>query len=300
MASVNDKPPTSTGTPQPGSDSSLREWFWTIIIRLLPLAAAFGAYLLSGISQTPANPDLQGIQNLLRFALALITGMVTYVAVTELTLRRLPSRVASQVAVLREELSAVSTQMNALNGVVAEQLRTLTNLREFETFYDQDDALVKARALQSSASKSVQAMWTLVPYDEALTEYFAETLAAGIYTSRIVSTHAVSAEHLLDHIDRSWEYLAAGTYDLHLVRECNYEALVVDHGTAGMFFYSSKGFGSCFMSSTSAGFVQVVEGLIHGLKRPDWQLPIEANSPKDLDTIRDWVDAFYSNHHGKQ
>jgi hypothetical protein len=261
-----------------------------IVLRVLPLVAVFVAYGVAGHNTTT---DIQGLKSLEQLGVGLIAGIAVYTVIAELTLRSMPRRLSDEIGALVRELEPLKKTVATLDAAVAEQLRALTDLREMEIFYEKDDALIRARRLQSSASQGVDAMWTLIPYDDALRQYFAETLRERIYTSRIVSASNVPLEHLLDHIDKSWEYLAAGTYQLHLVRECNYEALIVDHTTAGLFFYSSQGYGSCFMSSSSGRFVQVVGGLIADLKRPDGRIPIERDAPKDLDRIRTWLDSYY-------
>jgi hypothetical protein len=262
----------------------------TFVLRILPLVAVFVAY---GVAGHNTSTDLSGLKSLEQLVISLVAGIAVYTVIAEVTLRRLPRRLSDEIAALVSELEPLKQNVATLDAAVAEQLRALTDLREMEVFYEKDDALIRARRLQASASQGVDAMWTLIPYDNALKEYFAETLRERIYTSRIVSASNVPLEHLLDHIDQSWEYLATGSYQLHLVKECNYEALIVDHTTAGLFFYSSQGFGSCFMSSSSGRFVQVVGGLIADLKRSDGRVPIDRDAPKDLDRIRTWLDSYY-------
>lgn len=286
---------------QPAATRNPSRWLDTtgnFLLRLLPIAAAFAAYALAGQARSPSPAsqrlvDLGPLQNLVQLAIGLITGIAVYVIISELTLHRLPRRLRSEVEVLDSELKLLRELTTELKAVVLEQFQALATLSEMEVSYGDVDALERARRLHASASKSVEAMWTLVPYDDALKDYFSETLAEKIYTCRLVATQTVSRSDLLDHIERSWDYLAAGTYEIYVVSECHYEALVVNHDNAGLFFYSNRGYGSCFLSSKRPDFVQVVQGLHEGLKRADRRVPIDPGTPKDLERLGSWLANYY-------
>jgi hypothetical protein len=268
----------------------------TVVLRALPFAFALAAYLLVGT----AKADLTSIQNLIQLAIGLVAGVATYTVITEVTLLRLPRRLSKELDVLVDELAPLKTTVANMTNAIADlstavdsQLRALLDLHEMEILYDQQDALARARALQDSAGQSIEAMWTNLPYDEALQKYFSETLSEGPFACRIVAARSVDRADLLDHVDKMWDRLAAQTYEIYLTHDCNYEALVVDHSIAALFIYSDKGFGSCFLSSPGQKFVNAVEGLIAGLKRPEWRLPVQRNDTKDLAKIDDWLDNYY-------
>ncbi|HET6449576.1 MAG TPA: hypothetical protein VFG31_10755 [Conexibacter sp.] len=272
------------------------EGLGVLLVRLLPVAVAITVFAIAGhtVVTRRASQDIADLESLVKLSLSMTTGVAVYVIISEFTLRRLPGRLAREVRKLDTELVLLKNLTNDLHGVVLQQIHTLTALSDMQVFFDHDQALVQARRLHESASKRVDAMWTLVPYDDTLRTYFSETLAVGLYTCRIVAAHTVSREHLRDHIASSWEYLAAGTYEIYVVHECNYEALIVDNNNAGLFFYSSQGYGSCFLSSKSPDFVNVVIGLVAGLKRADGRVPIRQGDARDLDAIDSWLDGFYA------
>jgi hypothetical protein len=288
-------PELSVGDQRSGGKKFL-DGLGTVLLRVLPFLIALVAYLIAG----QAKADLANIRTLIQLALGMVAGVASYTIITEITLSRLPRRLSQELDVLADELTPLNTTVAELGNAVTElstavneQLRALMDLHGMEVLFDRQDALVRARALQDSAEQSIAAMWTNLPYDEALRQYFSETLADAPYSCRIVAARNVSSDDLLDHVDKMWDRLATKTYEIYLVHDCNYEALVIDHSTAALFIYSDRGFGSCFLSSPTKQFVDAVEGLIDGLKKPEWRLPIERNEAKDLDKIRGWIDGYY-------
>lgn len=276
-----------------------------VLVRgVIPLGLAFLAYKLVGHQKA----DLDSIENLIQLAVALVAGVATYTILTEITLERLPGRLARELSVIETRLRPVETrldelthqladvggQLSALSMAVDEQLRNLVHLHGMEMLFEPEQALAKARDLQRNAHTRVDAMWTLLPYETSLKEYFDQTLEPGRpYTSRIVAARNVSRDDLLDHIDSCWDRLADETYEIHLVQDCNYEALVVDKKTAGLYIYSHHGFQSCFLSSSTEDFVDAVQGLIQGLRRDDWRIPVRKGDKKDLAKVGEWLDTYY-------
>jgi hypothetical protein len=269
-----------------------------VVVRgVVPLGLAFLAYALVGHQKA----DLTSIQNLIQLAVALVAGVASYTIITEITLERLPGRLSKELAVIEKRLRPVETrlqeltdQLAAVSVAVGEQLRNLVQLHGMEVLFEPEQALARARELQKNARSRVDAMWTLLPYDDSLKTYFAETLASGRpYTSRVIAARTVSRADLLQHIDSCWDRLANETYEIHLVHDCNYEALVVDKKTAGLYIYSDRGFQSCFLSSSTEDFVDAVQGLIQGLRREDWRVPIRKGDAKDLAKIGEWLDNYY-------
>lgn len=268
-----------------------------VVIRgVLPLGLAILTYAFVG----HAKANLASIQNLIQLAIALVAGVASYTIITEITLDRLPGRLSKELATIEQRLEPVesrlgdlTTQLGKLSAAVADQLGNLIQLHGMEVLFEPDQAVTKARELQRNAKTRVDAMWTLLPYDDSLKGYFAETLKLGRpYTSRVIAARNVSRDDLLDHIDNCWERLANETYQLHLVLDCNYEALVVDK-TAALYIYTDRGYHGCFISSSTEDFVDAVRGLIQGLRREDWRIPIRKGDKKDLAQIANWLDNYY-------
>ncbi len=278
--------------------SPARPWgaVGSVILRALPFIFALVAYRLAG----SAKADLNNLQNLIQLAIGLVAGVATYTIITEITLSRLPRRLSGEVEVLNAELvplkesvGAMARELQALATAVDAQLKTLIELHDMEILFERKDALDRARNLQNDATQSIEAMWTTFPYNDALKEYFSQTLAEGPYACRIVAAKGVGKIDLLDHIDEMWDRLANDSYEIYLTQDCNYEALVVDHEIAGLFIYSDKGFGSCFLSSPSKKFVRAVEGLIASLKKPEARVPISRGEKKNLAKVSNWLDNYY-------
>jgi hypothetical protein len=285
---------STTGTILPPAIRPRPRWgeaLEYILIWVVTLVFGFAAYKVAGHyhskpSKAPATTEaFANLQNLVQLSVAVVVGVGTF-ALAVLLKQRFDSQHTTKYI---EALGQMVTVMSTL-------LAGLSDLRTFEAMFKKDEALLRARNLQASASQRVDAMWTLLPYDDELEKYFAETLSdTRLFTRRIIAARTVSREALLDHIDKSWKYLAGGSYEIFLVRECNYEALMVDSATAGLFFYSAIGYGSLFLSSASPQVVQVVTGLFHDhINSPvGGRLPVAANAPKDLEPIKAWLDAVY-------
>jgi hypothetical protein len=281
------------------SHPSSSRWWDTagrIALRALPIAFAVAAYWIAGT----AKPDLNSLQKTIQLAIGLVVGVASYTVITETTLLRLPRRLSRELDVLtteivplKEAVGAMAAELTTLAHAVDKQLKTLIELHDMEILFDRKDALVRARTLQDNAKQSIEAMWTTFPYEEALKEYFSDTLSEGPYACRIVAARNVAKADVLDHVEKMWDRLANDTYEIYLTHDCNYEALVVDKEIAGLFIYSDRGFGSCFLSSPSKKFVRAVEGLIASLKKPDWKLPVGRNEQMDLARIAEWLDNYY-------
>jgi hypothetical protein len=278
--------------------SSSRAWDTAgrVALRALPIVFAIAAYWIAGTTKA----DIPSLQKTIQLAIGLVVGVASYTVITETTLLRLPRRLSreldvltSEIVPLKEAVGAMAAELTALANAVDTQLKTLIELHDMEILFDRKDALVRARTLQDNAKESIEAMWTTFPYEEALKEYFSDTLSEGPYACRIVAARNVGKADVLDHVEKMWDRLANETYEIYLTHDCNYEALVVDKEIAGLFIYSDRGFGSCFLSSPSKKFVRAVEGLIASLKKPDWKLPVGRNEDMDLARIAAWLDNYY-------
>ncbi len=154
-----------------------------------------------------------------------------------------------------------------------------------EVLLDVDDALHRARALQSPARDSVLAMWTLFPYDKALKEYFRKTLSSGLYTHRLIAVSAPAIPDIADHLWESREHILAGTYRVDLVHNASYEVLIVDHEAAAMFHYPGRGIGCLFATHNDQMFVRVMENIFHVLSEEGTQLPTEPLQATQADLV---------------
>jgi hypothetical protein len=269
-----------------------------VLVRVvLPIGFAFLAFELAG----NAKAELGSIENLIQLALALVAGVASYTIISEFTLERLPSRLAKELSVVEAKLGPVEArltqltqQLATLGTAVDNQLRTLIDLHGMEMLFNQQEALAKARKLQDNAERGIDAMWAFLPYDDVLKHYFEETLADGRpFTKRIVAARKVARDDLLDHIDKTWSRLASHSYELYLIPDCNYEALVLDREIAALFIYSDHGYSSCFLSSPAKQFVDAVEGLVHDLQFPESKLPVKRGEAKNLAKVGEWLDSYY-------
>jgi hypothetical protein len=304
MSDVLPQDPPAPNTQEPPKRRSLsftRPSRGAVIAGLVRVIVPVGFAVLAFMLANRSKAELGTIENLIQLALALVAGVATYTIITEYTLERLPGRLAKELSVIEEKLppleqrlTEMTNQLAELSGAVAGQLRELIDLHGMEMLFDQGQALEKARRLQDNATLSIDAMWTFLPYDDGLQTYFDETLEEGRpYTRRVVAARHVERDQLLDHIDRTWDRLAANTYEIFLVHDCNYEALVLDRATAALFIYSDRGYSSCFLSSPAKQFVDAVEGLVESLRRPEWRLPIQKGEEKNLAKIGEWLDNYY-------
>ncbi len=262
-----------------------------LVVVLLPVAAGFAAYWFSA----NASANLSKVQDLVSLAIGAVVGILVFMVAGEVTILRLRRQ-------LPQEFRRLGGDMTALTGQISELETMLVNIREIQrtkAFFDKKEGLSEARKLQDKAKRRVETMWTLFPYDDTLLQYFEQTLARpNIYTVRIVAANTVPREHLLDHIERSWQYLADDSYELYLIRECNYEAMIVDSvSAAGLFFYLREGYGSFFISGDSDVFVPVIQGLFRRqLESPATRrVPIAkgAATEDELARIAEWLDCFY-------
>lgn len=307
---MNDLQPSDFAHTQPGgaaappplaSPSRLRAFaagVWDVFIRLLPFLVGYLAFRVAGKTEVRSSNDhaIRDLGELMQWALGFIAAIAAYTLIGEVTLRRLPSRIATEVAVTSRAISGLKDDVEHLRDLAHEQIRVVTALKGVEIVYELDDALQRARKLQASASGSVHAMWTLLPYDDALRAYFAETLARGepaLFTARVVAARTVKRQHLLDHIEQSWDHLASAQYELFVVPDCHFEAMVVDHDRAGLFFNTERGYGSCYISVSTKEFTRMVEGLFTALMRPEHRLPVDRDAPYEIDKISAWLDNYY-------
>jgi hypothetical protein len=266
----------------------------SVLIRALPILVGFVAYKAAGDGITEgSDPALQNITNVLQWAIGLIAGIAVYTLIGELTIRRLPTQISKELSATGHNIHELETQITELREIASEQFRIFTDLQGLEIVYEFDDALRKARNLLSSANASVSAMWTLLPYDDALRSYFNDTLATCPFTKRVIDIGNISRDDLFDHIEASWEHLASHRYEIYLVRDCNYEAMVVDRKHGALFFNSERGFGSCYLSINTDDFGRVIEGLVEGLVTMGTQLPVTRNATIDVDKLNAWLDTQY-------
>ncbi len=271
---------------------------WDVFIRVLPFLVGYLAFKAAAKTEVQSSTDhaIRDLGELMQWALGFVAAIAAYTLIGEVTLRRLPSRIATEVAVTSRAITGLKGDIEHLRDLAHEQIRVVTEMKGVEIVYELDDALQRARKLQGSANGSVQAMWTQVPYDDALKSYFAETLARGhpgLFTARVVGARTVKLPHLLDHVEQSWQYLASGNYELFVVPDCNFEAMVVDHDRAGLFFNTERGYGSCYISVSTKEFTRMVEGIFTALMQPKDRLPVERDDGYDVDRIRTWLDNYY-------
>jgi hypothetical protein len=278
-----------------------RETGIAIFIRgIVPIVAALLVYALVG----QAKADLTTLESLIQLAIALIAGVAIYTIITDVRVERLPERLSGDLADIERKLQPVESrlielteQLGNLSDAIDNQFKRLADQHGMEMLFNQAEALEKARTLQDSAKNRVDAMWTFLPYDDVLQQYFTETLVDGsIFTRRIVAARNVPLDHLLDHIEKTWDRLASQTYEIHLVPDCNFEIVITDREKAALFIYS-VGYGCCYMSSSTKQFIDAVEGLADGLRRAEWKLPIEKGASKKdgLAKVRTWLDNYYAN-----
>jgi hypothetical protein len=256
----------------------------TFLIRAIPFVAAYVAYKAAGTAAiTSAHEQaIRDLGNILQWTVGLIAGIAAYTLIGEFTLHRLP-----------RDLKDLEREITTLQTITSEQVKIASDLRGLELVYELDDALRRARKLQESATTSVLAMWALLPYDEDLQTYFADTLQKCPFTRRVIATSNVARADLVDHIQRCWEHLSAHRYEIYVIRHINYEAMVVDHKRGGLFFNSERGFGSGYISVNTEQFGHMVEGLIDGLIVHGERLPVSRGAELEIATVKKWLDNYY-------
>lgn len=257
---------------------------WTFLVRAIPFVAAYAAYKTAGTAAiTGAHEQaIRDLGSILQWAVGLIAGIAAYTLIGEFTLHRLP-----------RDLKDLQAEITTLQTITNEQVKIASDLRGLEIVYELDDALRRAKKLQESATTSVLAMWALLPYDKELQTYFADTLDKCPFTRRVIATHNVAREHLLDHIRESWGHLSQQRYEIYLVRHTNYEAMVIDHKRGGLFFNSERGFGSGYISVNTEQFGHMVEGLIDGLMAHGERLSVDRGAEFNVDTVTAWLNNYY-------
>lgn len=299
---------SSTDTPAPPEPKRRERFQWpsreailTLLARgIIPLAAAFLTFLL--VSQTETS--LSKIDGLIQLAIALIAGVAVYTVITDIRVEGLPEKLSNDLASIErklqpvdQHLSQLADQLDHLSDAIDHQFQRLADQHGMEMLFDQSQALEKARELQDRAENRVEAMWTFLPYDDVLKAYFDEMLGKDQpFTNRIVAARNVPFSNLVDHIDKTWDRLADHSYEIHLVYDCNFEVVIVDRETAALFIYSDHGYSCCYMSSPQRKFVDAVEGLAAGLRRPEWRLPVKkgAKKKKELAKVQDWLHTYYA------
>ncbi len=110
-------------------------------------------------------------------------------------------------------------------------------------FYKKEDVLREAMAVQSHARNLINTMWTQMPLDNKLKEYFNHSLSeAGgkdIHTTRLIDISRVPLQEILEHIDDAWSFLENLTYRIVFVTDAPFEMLFTDAGE-GVFFQTQK------------------------------------------------------------
>jgi hypothetical protein len=260
-----------------------------ILVRVVvPVGFAYLVYKLAG----QAKANLGTVQDLIQLAIAMVAGVAAYTIIAEVTLDRLPIKFTAKLNKVERKLAPVEARLSQLSNT----LQALIDQHGMEILFTETRVLEKAKALQADAEHRIEVMWTVLPYDKALKHYFAETLSddGGPHTSRIVAARTVKEDYLIDHIEKAWERLAEGKYEIYLVYYCNYEVVIADGKRAGLFIYSKR-FESCCMSSPDGRFVDTVAGLVQGLKQTGQKLPVPEGGAKEehLANVKQWVHNYY-------
>lgn len=111
-------------------------------------------------------------------------------------------------------------------------------------FYRRDDTLKMAESIQQRAPSKINAMWTQMPLDQNLKDYFGRTLrdaaGKGIHTTRLIDIAHVPVDEIVQHIDDSWSYLESETYKIVLIANATFEMIFTD-SLEGIFFQSQRG-----------------------------------------------------------
>jgi len=136
------------------------------------------------------------------------------------------------------DLSTNIAKISENSSAILSELRKVTETRPEIVMGPQvSTALVRARTMQLNATSAIYAMWTVFPYDEDLKKYFEETLRKGIYTRRLIDIETVPLDSIMDHVERYWDLIWKGLYEVYFVEKVYYEAIVVDHKEAAIFHY---------------------------------------------------------------
>lgn len=157
-------------------------------------------------------------------------------------------------------------------------------------FTEEKQALLEASTIQRSANQSIDAMWTILPYDENLKSYFNETMSKQKFTRRLIDLKNIPSSDILDHLHTYWSLLKDVHYQVFFTQGIDYEVLIVDHKEAALFHYPGQGFGCFFLRHDERKFVTVLEGMFNTLVNASTPLPIhDFKSEFDETKVEQWL-----------
>jgi len=121
----------------------------------------------------------------------------------------------------------------------------VTKKEQARLYYKRDETLREAYNTQAHATSQINTMWTQMPLDAKLKDYFNRTLlessGKGIHTTRLIDVSHVTVEEILEHIDDAWSFLENLRYKIVLVADAPFEMLFTDPGVGeGVFFQTPK------------------------------------------------------------
>lgn len=162
--------------------------------------------------------------------------------------------------------------------------------------FSKEDILKMAQTIQSRALSSgfMNAMWTLMSFDDSLRNYFKNTIdaasKANVHTERLIDVSRVKTDEICEHIKDSWTYLKSGAYDIVFVKDAPFEMIFT--GEEGIFFQSQRG-GRVTLAIASSGskFVSKLFEMYRGATARSIAFEADHFPPEfDKDKVIKWLE----------
>lgn len=196
---------------------------------------------------------------------------------------------------LRESLKGLEGITSGILRELDEIKKALSYLTERavpqpEIVHDMKAALDRAAGMQRDAKNHICAVWAAVPYGDELRSYYEETTSIGVPTRRLINITTISVNDIVDHMQRSWEALWSGKYQVFFTTALTYEMLIVDGEEAAYFHFPAYSFACSFIRHDERLFVNGVQAEWDAV-RGDSTPFIPRNFSRDFDesAICNWL-----------
>lgn len=178
------------------------------------------------------------------------------------------------------EILTINLTWNVLVLVMylIEKFTRVEGLREKELtklYFKREDVVEDAEGIlrRAKTGTTINAMWSQMPLDESLKQYFDRTLKAAkernIHTVRLVDIVQVPIDSILEHLKDCWNHLTSRDYSIVFIGDAHFEMILSED--EGINFQSHErsqvtlGF-SCPSSAFLSKLREIYESLLRGSK----------------------------------